>query len=163
VSNSTANIYDLLTNQRTDIDNIASVEYPAAGLTLTRSGTLAITTAGTTITWQTEKRNYGFTWSGTSITIPGSGYYSFTMLYTSTVAHIVQARLFVNTVNVAFMASYGLSSVRQAVTITRYCTTGDSIEINLLPTLNTTISVNAENTASESPFLHVVQLTGSVE
>jgi hypothetical protein len=85
------------------------------------------------------------------------------MLYSSTVAHIVQARLFVNTVNVAFMASMGQSSVRQAVTITRYFTTGDLVQINLLPNVNTTISVVAENGISESPFLHVVQLTGSVE
>jgi radical SAM superfamily enzyme with C-terminal helix-hairpin-helix motif len=150
-------------NQQTEIDNIGSSEYPAAGLTLTRSSTLAITTAGTTITWQVETRNYGYTWTGSTITIPGSGYYNFTMLYNSTVAHTVQARLFVNTVNVAFMASYAQSSTRQAVTITRYCTTGDSIQINLIPSLNTTINVVAENDVSETPFLHIVQLTGSVE
>jgi hypothetical protein len=163
MSNSTANLYDLINVAQGEIDNIAAVEYPAAGLTLTRSSTLAITTAGTTITWQVETRGYAINWAGTDITIPSSGYYQFTMIYTSTVAHIVQARLFVNTVNVSFMASYGLSSVRQAVTITRYFTTGDLVAINLLPNVNTTISVVAENVTSESPFLHVVQLTGSVE
>jgi hypothetical protein len=163
MSNSAANLYDLINVAQNDINNIAAVEYPAAGLTLTRSSTLAITTAGTTITWQVETRGYAISWAGTEITIPSSGYYQFTMLYTSTAAHTVQARLFVNTVNVAFMASMGQSSVRQAVTITRYFTTGDLVQINLLPNVNTTISVVAENGISESPFLHVVQLTGSVE
>lgn len=163
MSNSTANLYDLINVAQGEIDNIAAVEYPAAGLTLTRSGTLAITTAGTTITWQTETRGYAISWAGTDVTIPSSGYYQVTMVYSSTIAHTVQARLFVNTVNVAFMASMGQSSVRQAVTITRYFTTGDLVAINLLPNVNTTISVAAENTTSESPFLHVVQLTGSVE
>ena len=163
MSNSTANLYDLINVAQGEIDNIAAVEYPAAGLTLTRSGTLAITTAGTTITWQVETRGYAISWAGTDVTIPSSGYYQVTMVYNSTVAHIVQARLFVNTVNVAFMASYGLSSVRQAVTITRYFTTGDLVAINLLPNVNTTISVAAENAISESPFLHIVQITGSVE
>lgn len=163
MSNSTANLYDLISVAQGDINNIAAVEYPAAGLTLTRSGTLAITTAGTTITWQVETRGYAISWAGTDVTIPSSGYYQVTMVYSSTVAHTVQARLFVNTVNVAFMASMGQSSVRQAVTITRYFTTGDLVAINLLPNVNTSISVAAENTISESPFLHVVQLTGSVE
>ena len=163
MSNSTANLYDLISVAQGEIDNIAAVEYPAAGLTLTRSGTLAITTAGTTITWQVETRGYAISWAGTDITIPSSGYYQVTMVYSSTVAHTVQARLFVNTVNVAFMASMGQTSVRQAVTITRYFTTGDLVAINLLPNVNTTINVVAENGISESPFLHIVQITGSVE
>ena len=163
MSNSTANLYDLINVAQGEIDNIAAVEYPAAGLTLTRSGTLAITTAGTTITWQVETRGYAISWAGTDITIPSSGYYQVTMVYSSTVAHTVQARLFVNTVNVAFMASMGQTSVRQAVTITRYFTTGDLVAINLLPNVNTTINVVAENGISESPFLHIVQITGSVE
>jgi len=163
MSNSTANLYDLINVAQGEIDNIAAVEYPAAGLTLTRSSTLAITTAGTTITWQVETRGYAISWAGTDVTIPSSGYYQFTMLYSSTVAHTVQARLFVNTVNVAFMASMGQSSTRQALTITRYFTTADVVAINLLPNVNTTINVVAENVTSESPFLHVVQLTGSVE
>ena len=163
MSNSAANLYDLINIAQGEIDNIAAVEYPAAGLTLTRSGTLAITTTATFITWQTELRAYAITWAGTDVTIPSSGYYQFTMLYTSTIAHTVQARLFVNSVNVACMASYGLSSVRQAVTITRYFSTGDLVSIQLQPSVNTTISVVAENVASESPILHVVQLTGSIE
>lgn len=163
MSNSAVNIYDLLSNQQTELDNIGSSEYPAAGLTLTRSSSLAITTAGTTVTWQVERRNYGYTWTGSTITIPSSGYYNFTMLYQSGTAHTVQGRLFVNSTNVAFMTSSGQSTTRQALNITRYCTTADSITINLVPSTNVTISVIAENSASESPILHIVQLTGSVE
>ena len=163
MSNLTTNVYELITVAQNDINNIAAVEYPAAGLTLTRSATLAITTAGTTITWQVETRGYGISWATSNITIPTSGYYQFTMVYTSSVAHTIQARLFVNSNNVGFFASFGLSSVRQAITITRYFITDDLVEINLLPSVNTTISVNAANAPKESPFLHVVQLTGSVE
>jgi len=47
-----------------------------ASLTLTRINTLAVLTTGTTVTWESEIRNSGFTWSGTSITIPASGYYT---------------------------------------------------------------------------------------
>ena len=58
------------------VDVQTNVEIPSAALTLTRSATLAITTAGTVITWQVETRNQGFTWSGTTITIPTAGYYA---------------------------------------------------------------------------------------
>ncbi len=131
-------------------------------LTLTRTTTFAITTAGTTIVMESEIRNNGFTWTGSQVTIPDAGYYQVTLLYASTVAHTVQARIFVNTVNVAFMASYGLSSTRQAVTITRYFNSGNIVQINLLPSANTTINVAAEFAVSESPIMHVVQMSGAV-
>jgi hypothetical protein len=163
MSNSAANLYDLINVAQGQIDNIAAVEYPAAGLTLTRSSTLAITTAGTFVTWQVETRGYAITWSGSAITIPSSGYYQFTIIYNSTVAHTVFGAVFVNSV----LTGLGISSfnldTRKALTITRYFTTGDSVQIALVPSVNTTISVAAENTANESPFLHVVQLTGSIE
>jgi hypothetical protein len=163
MSNSILDLYNYQALNTTAIDNISANEAPSAALTLTRSGTLAITTAGTLITWQSELRNFGFTWTGTAITIPTSGFYSVTMLYTTTGAHTVVGRVFINTVNVAFMASTFSTSVRQALTITRYFTTGDSVEINLLPNVNTTISVIAENAAGESPILHIVQHTGAYE
>jgi hypothetical protein len=167
VSNSTANIYDLITNQRTDIDNIASVEYPAAGLTLTRSGTLAITTAGTTITWQTETRNYGFTWSGTTITIPTDGYYTVAVSVAIALNTTLQIRMILGaansrvTYNAAPLSTGGgfMASANWCV----YLNTGNTLQIALTPGANTTLNQNGEYNAAPSPFVHIAQLTGSIE
>ena len=163
MSNSAISIFDVITNQQTNIENIASNEYPAAGLTLTRSSTQAITTVGTFVTWQVETRGYGITWSGSAVIIPSSGYYQFTMIYNATVAHTLFAALFLNSVLTGVTLTSANLDTRKALTLTRYFTTGDSVQIALVPSVNTTIGVAAENTASESPFLHVVQLTGSIE
>jgi hypothetical protein len=44
----------------------------------------------------------------------------------------------------------------------RYHATGDVIQIRLLPSANTTLNQAAENTLTESPFLHIAQLTSVV-
>ena len=163
MSNSAANIYDLINVAQGQIDNIAAVEYPAAGLTLTRSASLALITAGTLITWQVETRGYAITWAGTTITIPSSGYYTFSLNYNSTVAHVARAVLFINAVSVLDMTVDTVSNARHGATITRYFTEDDAVQVMLLPSINTTMSVVAEGGTSESPFLHVVQLTGSIE
>lgn len=144
-----------------DAQALQRVETPAACLTLTRTATLAITTAGTIITWQVETRGNGITWSGADITIPTSGYYLISVIYTSGGAHGSTMRLFVNTVNVLSMPSDGLVSVRHAFTMTRYFQASDVIQVNVIPGANTTVQINAEGIANESPFLHIVQLTGS--
>ena len=163
MSNSAANIYDLLSVAQGQIDNIAAVEYPAAGLTLTRSASLALITAGTLITWQVETRGYAITWAGTTVTIPSSGYYTFSLNYNSNVLHTVRSVLFINAVSVLDMTVDTISNLRHGATITRYFTENDAVQLMLLPSVNTTMTVVAENGVSESPFLHVVQLTGSIE
>ncbi|CAB4178959.1 hypothetical protein UFOVP1188_16 [uncultured Caudovirales phage] len=146
--------------RRTDI--LERVESPAAALTLTRSATLAITTAATIITWQTELRNNGFTWSGTNITIPTTGFYNIAFHYFATVAVTTYTRINVNSIWVVEMPASPGNRSRPAVTYTRYFTTGDIITIQVDTTANHTMAVNAENTANESPFLHIVQLTGGL-
>lgn len=158
---------NLLTNNLFDVMNevqdLQRVETPGACLTLTRSATLAITTAGTSITWQVETRNNGFTWSGTEVTIPTNGYYTINLQYnaaaTSTTTYAI---LRVNGVNVAFFSNSSVNSTLHAFTVMRYFTADDLIEARVVPAANSTISVNAENVASESPILHVVQMTGSL-
>ena len=146
--------------RRTDI--LERIETPAAALTLTRSATLAITTAGTIITWQTETRNEGFTWSGTDITIPTSGYYAIGA-YIVTVASITMfANLVVNSVILIQMPASYLSTTAHGFFAVRYYATGDVVSLRVGPSSNTTVSVNAENVASESPLIHVVQLTGVI-
>jgi len=158
-----SDLYQTSADLRAATQDLARIESPLpVGLTLTRTATLAITTAGTTITWQTEVRNQGFTWSGADITIPTSGYYSISVIYTSGGAHGSTMRLFVNTVNVLSMPSDGLVSVRHAFAMMRYFQTNDVIQVNALPGANTTVQINAEGAVNESPFIHVTQLTGAI-
>jgi len=167
VSNLAVNVLDLLTNQQTNVDNIGSSEYPAAGLTLTRSSTLAITTAGTQITWQVETRNYGYTWATTDITIPTAGYYAIHVTIATVLNTPVSIRLLYGTANsqVAYNPvplSTG-SGFLHTASFGAYFFTGNEFKIAVTPGANTTINVNGETGAAPSPFLHVVQLTGSVE
>ena len=144
-----------------EVQDLQRVETPGACLTLTRSGTLAITTAGTTITWQTETRNNGFTWSGTDITIPTNGYYGVTLIFASAVS-TAYANIIVNTAIVAqFPASY-VSSTLHTFFIVRYFSADDVVNLRVFPSINTTITVTAEGTANESPILHITQMTGSL-
>lgn len=167
MSNSAANLYDLINVAQGQIDNIAAVEYPAAGLTLTRSSTLAITTAGTQITWQSEIRGYAITWTGTTITIPTEGYYAIAVTIATVANTAITIRLVTNTVNnqgaytaVPFNTGGGFMSKAYFGV---YLRTNDSFIISVNPAANTTINVNNEFGAAPSPILHVVQLTGSVE
>lgn len=155
----------LLNNLASAISGMQSlqrVETPAACLTLTRSATLAITTAGTTITWQVETRANGITWSGTTITIPTTGYYGVTLTYASSLNHTALVQCIVNgIVAPTAMAYSGANITDQVFFLMRYFTTGDAVQIRVIPSANQTIAVNAEGAQNESPFVHVVQLTGS--
>jgi hypothetical protein len=157
-----SDLYQTSADLRSAVQDLARVESPSAALTLTRSGTLSITTAGTLITWQTETRNQGFTWATTNITVPTSGYYAMSLTYTASGAHTSSMRLFVNTVNVAFMTASSVASTRHGFSWVRYFTTDDVVSFNVLPSANVTVSVNAEGVASESPILHIAQLTGVI-
>jgi hypothetical protein len=157
-----SDLYQTSADLRASVADLARQERPGAALTLTRSGTLSITTAGTTITWQTETRNQGFTWSTTDITIPTSGYYAFSLYYAGGSAHTAFMRIIVNGVSVAFMASSGGSSNVQSFVSVRHFTTGDVLRMQVVPSTNQTIAVNAEGVAAESPIFHIVQLTGVI-
>jgi len=157
-----SDLYQTSADLRSAVQDLARQEQPAAALTLTRSATLSITTAGTTITWQTEIRNNGFTWSGTTITMPTSGYYSIFIAFRASAAASPTVQLVVNTVSVARMSASPSSQNRLSVIAMRYFTTGDALSILMDTAANFTLNVNAENAADESPILHIVQLTGAV-
>jgi hypothetical protein len=144
------------------VDVQTNVEIPSAALTLTRSATLAITTAGTVITWQVETRNQGFTWSGTTITIPTAGYYAVQLALGTTGS---QTMAFTRIVNGTTIGGFvGLFSATNYFSgqATAYYATGDALQIRLVPGVNTTVTQVAEFAATESPILHIVQLSGSV-
>jgi hypothetical protein len=146
--------------RRTDI--LERIETPAAALTLTRSATLAITTAGTTITWQVETRNRGFNWSGANVTIPTSGYYLINLQYNAGTATTAYGILRINTIGVGFFTNSSITSTLHTFTVMRYFVTGDVINAVVVPAVNSTISIAAEGTASESPFIHITQITGAI-
>ena len=155
---------NLLTNNlasvMSEVQDLQRVETPGACLTLTRSATLAIATAGTIITWQTETRNNGFTWSGADVTIPTNGYYLLSVIYASA-SSTAYANLLVNSIVVSQVPASYIASTLHTFIIMRYYTADDVINFRVFPSINTTITVAAEDTANESPILHIVQMTGS--
>ena len=132
-------------------------------LTRTRTTNQALAITGTVAGWSATVRNNGFTVSGSNTTIPDSGYYTFSLNYNSSVAHIARAVLIINTVSVLDMAIDPVSNTRHGATITRYFTAGDVVQTTLIPNVATTMTVVAAGSTSESPFLHVVQLSGAVD
>lgn len=149
----------LITRQR--VDQLERIEGGGAAtvyLTLTRTNTLSLTTAGTIVTWQSEVRNVGFTWSaGTSITIPQSGYYAMdiTMRIGSNTSFSVD--LLLSSVAVARLVNSQGGNAFRFIGI-RYYTTGDSIEFKAIVGANRTLAVNAYGDEDESPFLHIVRI-----
>jgi len=157
-----SDLYQTSADIRSDVQSLARIERPSAALTLTRSASLAITTAGTLITWQTEVRNQGFTWSTTDITIPTAGYYAIQTFFQTSANVTLFTQRVVNTVNLGY---FGYSSTvinYHPATMVRYFATGDTLQIRVVPSSNVNITVVAENSNNESPLLHITQLTGVV-
>lgn len=156
-----SDLYQTSADLKATTQDLARVERPSACLTLTRSTTLAITTAATIITWETETRNQGFTWAGTDITIPTAGYYTMSLTYNASAVHTAYLRLLLGGVNVVHMVGDNVgTTTRHGFAWTRYFTTGSVISFQVVPSVNVTIQVAAEGTVSESPIFHIAQLTG---
>jgi hypothetical protein len=158
-----SDLYQTSAELKAGVADLARQERPSAALTLTRSATLSVTTAGTVITWQTETRNNGFTWSGTTITIPTTGYYGISATIFSTATNFsTWFTLGVNSVAVSFMTSDNTAVNRHTAYVQRYFTTGDTVTLTLTPNVNFTLNLVAEGSANESPYIHFVQLTGVI-
>jgi hypothetical protein len=157
-----SDLYQTSADLRADVADLARQERPGAALTLTRSATLAITTAGTTITWQTETRNAGFTWSGTTITIPTAGYYAVQLALGTSGSQTMAFTRIVNGVTIGGFVGLFSATNYFSGQATAYYATGDALQIRLVPGVNATVTQVAEYAATESPILHIVQLTGAV-
>jgi len=147
----------IMTRQR--VDQLERVESTtSAYLTLRRTSTLSISSAGTQVTWQTEDQNLGFTWSGTSITIPATGYYAIGI--NATIASAVSLRAFVNlgVTRVVEMTSDGFGNANNTFFILRQFTASDDLRIELLSGGGTSLNVVAYGSTNESPFLHIVRV-----
>ena len=146
------------------IADIESAEEVGAVLTLTRTSVQAITTAGTTIVWQSEIRGYEITWSGSDITIPATGWYHISVALQHGSLNDMLIRMNVNGANVQFAP--GIGDVNRDVSsghFMRHFTEDDVVQINVVPSANVNINVIAENSGAESPILNIVQLSGEVD
>lgn len=160
-----SNLYQMISDTQESVSTVQTVESPAAYLTLTRTATLALTTAGTQITWQSAIREQAITWSGTTVTIPSAGYYLISVnisLSTNTNTHI---RYVIN--GVATLAFYTdpLSTgggFVSSCTAMLYLPENETLLISIVPEANTTLNQNSEGGAAPSPMLHIVQLSGVV-
>jgi hypothetical protein len=134
-------------------------------ITVTRTATLALTTAGTTITWQgTAPRSNNITYSTTDITVPSAGYYLITGYFA--VVDNVSMRMTllrggVNhvSINQATPLSTGggyIFNFSNAI----WLTANSVLRVVLTPSANTTLNQNGETGAGPSPFLHIIQLAG---
>lgn len=145
--------------------DIETAEEAGAVLTLTRTAVQAITTAGTTIVWQSEIRGYQITWSGTDITIPADGWYLVSLsLQTSANLNDLLVTIGVNGGNTVQLSSIGdVDRNRIGISNTRYYNENDVLRIALTPSANVNVLAQAEGGTGESPILHIVQLSGGVD
>lgn len=157
-------ILSALSDVRARMDEVETTDVHGAVLTLTRTSTLAITTASTTITWQSELRDYQFEWSGAGVTIPADGWYIFSLNIQTSAAlndcllRIVQAGN--NSVHVSMIGDVDRTTFTGTAVV--YCTAGQVIAFNLTPSANVNINVVAEGSPQQSPILHIVQLSGGL-
>lgn len=156
-------LYQIVSDTQAALSTVQTAETPAGYLSLTRSSTLAITTAGTQIVWQTELRAQGITWSGATVTIPTDGYYHLAVSIALAAATNTYIRFVVNGVNALISYAVPFSTgggYAAATAVMLYLRQSDTVVVSLTPAVNTTLNQNGEGFAAPSPMLHIVQLSG---
>jgi hypothetical protein len=151
---------------RARVDQLERIENGGGGsaeavyITLRRTGTLAITTAGTIITWQDEVRSNGITWSGSEVTIPSDGYYVVNLTWRLDSNTSNRVELLVNGYYVRRLANTNDAvGNRYSGVGMRYFSEGDIIEVSVSVAANRTILVTNFGNSNESPFLEIVKVT----
>lgn len=157
---------NIIKNQQTLQSQTAvgmNAEYCDAALSLRRTAIVALTAnAWTTITWQSEIRGQQITWSGTTITLPTTGYYSISLSYATSGTTNSVVGIVVNTtiqLNFGAITATTIPTTAYHSTLTRYFSAGDTFTVRIYSTNAVNLNAVAENTNFESPILHVVQLT----
>ena len=151
-----------------DIQNLQSqlqvstnVEQPDAAITLTRTASVAITTAGYDVAWQSQTRGQNITWSAVTpanITFTTPGYYLLQTQYSFSANTAGNSDLVVN--NSAVLKLWEpVSNNRWVFSYTRYFNQNDFIRLRIFPSLNVTLNATAEGSTNESPILHIIQLS----
>lgn len=149
-----------IVNLKRDVSQVNN-EIPDGTITLRRTAVQAITTAGTIIVWQSIVRGNGITASGSNITIQATGWYALSMAwFTSATVAEMYVFLYVNGTLVQGAASIGaIATNNGSAMFMRFFRQGDTVQIALRPSANVNLTVRAEGTTQESPFLNIVQLT----
>ena len=132
----------------------------AVFITLTRTSTLSITTAGVVVTWQEEIDIGGnFTWSGASITVPIAGYYAISVIGSLATRDNFHGDLRVNAIEVCSMGIGAQRDVKFMHTVCRFFKAGDQVQYRATTSTGThTLAVVTEDAAGESPMFHMVLL-----
>jgi hypothetical protein len=154
--------YLTASNEQTLRERIVQLERAdnAVFLSLTRTSTLSITTAGVIVTWQSEIDNAGeITWSGSSITVPIAGYYLITVIGALSTKDEIHGDLRVNSVDVCSMGTGGHKDVKFMHSVCRFFAEGDVVQYRAHTTTSThTLQATTEDSASESPIFHMVMI-----
>jgi hypothetical protein len=129
-------------------------------ISLTRTSTLSITTAGVIVTWQSLiDAGCAASWSGSNITVPVSGYYSLTIKGTLSTKDAIYGDVILNGVEVCSMGTHDGKDAKFRLTATRFYKADDVVQIKLTTKTGThTLQVVTEDSAGESPICHMVLL-----
>ena len=130
----------------------------AVFISLTRTATLSITTAGVIVTWQAVIDSGGdMTASGSSITVPIAGYYKITVIGSLSIRDTIHGDLLVNSVQVCSMGAGAFKDATFSHTICQFFKDGDVVQYKATTSTGThTLQVVTEDSAGESPILHMV-------
>ena len=163
-------ILNALVETRGIVSEIQSTDVHGAVLTLTRTSLQSITTAGTSLVWQSAIREYQIGWTAatSSITLPADGYYFIGLATKTSIAiNALEMRVLrVSPANAVAVQVPMLGDVDRAIqygSCVLYCLEDEQIRINVLPSANCDIVVESEFNAQESPILHIVQMSGDVD
>jgi hypothetical protein len=132
----------------------------AVFISLTRTGTLNITTAGTIVTWQAVIDSGGdMTVSGSSITVPIAGYYLIQVIGALDSGNNVAGDIVDNGVTVCTMTAGTARDHKFSHNVVRFFKAGDVVQYRATTSgSNRTLQVTTEDSDSESPIFHMVLL-----
>jgi glycine/D-amino acid oxidase-like deaminating enzyme len=141
-----------------------SVELPDACISLRRTAIVALAAnAWTNITWQAQIRGQQITWNGTTtITLPADGYYQVSLSYATSATTNTVVGLIINATifqNMGAITATTIPTTAYHASMTRYFSANDTVAIRVYSTNAVNLNAVAENSAFESPILHVIQLT----
>jgi hypothetical protein len=132
----------------------------AVFISLTRTATLSITSAGVIVTWQAVIDSGGdMTASGSSITVPIAGYYLIQVIGALDTGNNVAGDIVDNGVTVCTMTAGTARDHKFSHNVVRFYKAGDVIQYRATTSgSNRTLQVTSEDSDSESPIFHMVLL-----
>ena len=132
----------------------------AVFISLTRTATLSITTAGVIVTWQAVIDSGGdMTVSGSSITVPIAGYYLIQVIGALDSGNNVAGDIVDNGVTVCTMTAGTARDHKFSHNVVRFFKAGDVVQYRATTSgSNRTLQVTTEDSDSESPIFHMVLL-----